>query len=798
MAWNKDGTISVSRGSANVAGAGTQFLNNASPGDVLLLQDQGLELLEIRNAVSQTSLRLAEPYTGATRENIPFVIIRIGNQFDLMSRIEDFLRDRQMNMEEFRAWCTGSPDGGEGGRYPLTDRFGQTVLAEAPETLSARVDGAISHLQSTQNQVQEQADALGDLSGLVTEVRQVAEEATTGISQGFEQSIVEIEAAKTEATTLLDSSAVAAVTELDARVAVVREVQTAVETNKDTTIQFAAQVESTATQVFDNAATSTTAAALAEAAAQTATSNADSASADRQQAEIAKSIAEENARRSEWAMNHFLDSPLGHVTYSYVVTPAGAPTPSKPTFQQLSSDRFEPPYLTPRIIHPRPLAETQSWARSRLTLPNVPWEIPVGVVGLSKPIGYSVEGPAGMEFVESFPQLDATTGEFVEGDKSGYLRWANPTQGTHQYTIHCRGQDGRTLSVTSELKVSSDNIRVLTPSDDIDALWAEGNGNFQLWLRGGDYAPAARLSINGPANPKVLLGFPGETVNIDMRNSQIVMDNGEDVCFSNLNFADSNPTLANSRFIYGTTNWVKGNRFVCYDVSFSRFEPGTVGDDNPGPITVLAPGAYRDDFYLTGISLKNVRNTPNTSALGSLYQLRNGLIDRVTIGENVTATRGVFLKSACRNFAVHRVTSVENLFLNGAVSVNLTAGVPGIDNDLIEVAWCKLSADDRDSYVIRHQGGNTDPGTPNVYIYRNNLRGRLGYGGSTSVRSTVYINRNVITSSTASPIQPSAGGITVIPTDNLVGNQTSGYLDANMRLAGEATTYLGQRGAQHG
>lgn len=481
-------------------------------------------------------------------------------------------------------------------------------------------------------------------------------------------------------------------------------------------------------------------------------------------------------------------------------------------FVQFSEDNYEPPYLTPRIIHPRPLAESDPWERSRLTLPGVMWEIPVGVVGLSKPVGYSIAGPAGMEFVEPFPVFDAETGEYIENDKNGYLRWENAVEGVHEYTVTCRGQDGNTLTVSSELTVSETGIVVVSPSGNdanpgtlaqpkqtLNPIFSSGFGNYQVWLRGGaDYTPGARLDINGAGSPKALIGYPGESVGIDMTNSSIVMDNGNGVCVTNIDFKNSNASVAQSRVIYGTTNWLNGHRFLCYDVTFDGFEPGTVADDNPGPITVLAPGAYRDDFYVTGVTLTNITNTPNTAALGSLYQLRNGFIDRVTIGENVSATRGVFLKYACRNFAVHRVTSLENLFLNGAVSINLASVDPGIDNDLIEVAWCKLSADDVNGYVIRHQGANTDSGTPNVYIYRNNLSGRIGYGGSTTVNSTVRINRNVITSSSATPIQPSAGDITVIELDNLVGNLASGYLDARMELAGSALTYLGQRGAGYG
>lgn len=64
MAWYRTGTISLTNGSAAVAGSGTAWIANAAPGEALRGPDG--RLYEISSVNSDTSMTLATPYLGAT------------------------------------------------------------------------------------------------------------------------------------------------------------------------------------------------------------------------------------------------------------------------------------------------------------------------------------------------------------------------------------------------------------------------------------------------------------------------------------------------------------------------------------------------------------------------------------------------------------------------------------------------------------------------------------------------------------------------------------------------------------
>lgn len=73
MAWYRTGTVALANGSAAVAGTGTAFSANVKPGDGLRLPSG--ELLEIKLVVSDTSLTLAKPFTGATATGLSYEIV---------------------------------------------------------------------------------------------------------------------------------------------------------------------------------------------------------------------------------------------------------------------------------------------------------------------------------------------------------------------------------------------------------------------------------------------------------------------------------------------------------------------------------------------------------------------------------------------------------------------------------------------------------------------------------------------------------------------------------------------------
>lgn len=72
MAWYKTGTVSVTNSSATVTGSGTLWVANVKPGDMFIGPD--LVPREILSVVSNTSLTLADNYTGTTSSGASYSI----------------------------------------------------------------------------------------------------------------------------------------------------------------------------------------------------------------------------------------------------------------------------------------------------------------------------------------------------------------------------------------------------------------------------------------------------------------------------------------------------------------------------------------------------------------------------------------------------------------------------------------------------------------------------------------------------------------------------------------------------
>ncbi|NVZ88168.1 MULTISPECIES: SGNH/GDSL hydrolase family protein [Pseudomonas] len=133
------GTVSIAAGAVIATGAGTSWLSNAVRGDVLVVPSgQCFELVTVE---TDTRVTLdASPNAEIT--NVPYVLLRfVTNQGirDLLEKIEEFLKDRQVNLAEFADWTAGTAAGGPNhdGKYPLTDRYGTVTLAECPAKLAA-------------------------------------------------------------------------------------------------------------------------------------------------------------------------------------------------------------------------------------------------------------------------------------------------------------------------------------------------------------------------------------------------------------------------------------------------------------------------------------------------------------------------------------------------------------------------------------------------------------------------------------------------------------------------------------
>ncbi|WP_369301730.1 SGNH/GDSL hydrolase family protein [Pseudomonas sp. N2-5-1-1] len=132
------GTVSIAAGAVIATGAGTAWLSNAARGDVLLIPSgQCFELVTV-----ESDNRLTLDAGPAVAVNgAPYVLLRFAtaqNVRDLLEKVEEFLKDRQVSLAEFADWATGSANGGpnKNGNYPLTDRYGTVTMAACPARLA--------------------------------------------------------------------------------------------------------------------------------------------------------------------------------------------------------------------------------------------------------------------------------------------------------------------------------------------------------------------------------------------------------------------------------------------------------------------------------------------------------------------------------------------------------------------------------------------------------------------------------------------------------------------------------------
>lgn len=132
------GTVSIAAGAVIATGAGTAWLSNAARGDVLLIPSgQCFELVTV-----ESDNRLTLDAGAAVAVNVaPYVLLRFAtaqNVRDLLEKVEEFLKDRQVSLAEFADWATGSANGGpnKDGKYPLTDRYGTVTMAACPARLA--------------------------------------------------------------------------------------------------------------------------------------------------------------------------------------------------------------------------------------------------------------------------------------------------------------------------------------------------------------------------------------------------------------------------------------------------------------------------------------------------------------------------------------------------------------------------------------------------------------------------------------------------------------------------------------
>jgi len=282
------GTAAFTSGSRAVVGTGTEWGSEINPGTVLQANGTYMEVFSIEDDTHLTLVDEAPAtYSGAYTA---LVSVDNASHLFLMNKIEEFLSDRETSLTQFTDWMTGTSTGGPDGdgKYPLTDRYGNTTLVPSVPTLSADAQAlstAVGQLGDFSTAVQaaqsaasaahdsavaaaNSASSVGDASGSASAAADSASAAHTSETNAG-QSATEAEnsatAAATSETNAKTSETNAKASETNAKTS---------ETNAKTSETNAKASETAAASSETNASSSATAAAASKSHAATSETNA--------------------------------------------------------------------------------------------------------------------------------------------------------------------------------------------------------------------------------------------------------------------------------------------------------------------------------------------------------------------------------------------------------------------------------------------------------------------------------------------------------------------------------------------
>lgn len=249
---------------------------------------------------------------------------------------------------------------------------------------------------------------------------------------------------------------------------------------------------------------------------------------------------------------------------------------------QLATGHYQPAYLVPVIVHPRPDVDTgslasgnpNSWERARLAPDGIPWRVPITVYGGAWPFEYKLlSGPSGMSVGQHYGDTDY-----------GFLSWASPVIGTYTIQVQVTTQDfGRTsgsADPTGQYTVSwtlvvadhtdvtkfvyldasagnnANNGAFATPWQTLAGFAAASTSGKQLIFKAGTYAMNALSAVlDCTSRAKVFIGYPGASVTIDYSGSW----SGTDIWILMNSGTSGGCSASNITFSGSPSNWATIN-----------------------------------------------------------------------------------------------------------------------------------------------------------------------------------------------------------------------------------------------
>jgi hypothetical protein len=472
------------------------------------------------------------------------------------------------------------------------------------------------------------------------------------------------------------------------------------------------------------------------------------------------------------------------------------------TFQlaawQLPQDHFVAAKMPIRLVHPRPDSETNAWARHRKAYPGIEYRIPVSVQGGAYPFHYEIlEGPPGMRIGGQFGVADY-----------GIVSWV-PEAENASYPVRIRITDQELNYVETKFNVSvttrgfvfvdpnapeGGDGSISAPLRRFSQLHDNNNSEGTrfagqiAYLRGGrhqtkDNGTGNYLELRADRNPAVILGYPGEYVELDATNAGIHIGggaSGDDFFASGFTMKNSPPSRPNSRFL---SFWnTSGNRSTMFEMAFENHVAGTEGNDNAHQIHYGAQDGWTD--YVTFWSLK-FRNYEKAS-IGSTYQTRYVVVEDCVFGfarAGASPNAAVFMKQDSTFWSLRRNVSIEQSFRSGTLLQYGSDRKSPPHPQLVEMCYNIL----RGGTVVHSiwSPGSTAYGHKDntTWIYRNTLIGSVS--GTDLKHNRMIFDSNVYLTDRQHYL-PSEGLRVVVVGDDLTGtlSEAGSMLGADFRLNG--------------
>jgi hypothetical protein len=501
---------------------------------------------------------------------------------------------------------------------------------------------------------------------------------------------------------------------------------------------------------------------------------------------------------------------------------------------QLAAGHFVPAKMSPVIIHPRPDAEMNAWARAARCPSAIAWSIPVTVLGGAWPFRYELTtAPSGMTITETLPADWLTNGL----QDYGVISWATPTVGSHSVSVTVTDQDGTQVTRSFTLECidrenttyfmfldaasgsNSNDGSYSSPKQTI-AGWYGANkvatthGTKQIFYRAGTYSVAACPVFGGSSSqqvdmivgkPHVHVGYPGEVAIMDINNQAYYdWENGSgDHCYQDLKWIS--PTV--------TENSVNKKAFMRMPTPSSTrglwFRNWFVGDDLEGSndsnsSCVMLTGSGNDNYFSFS---QNIFDGCDAMDFMLNYDASDGVIEgnKVTNGYGGEAWGFFFKALTIERWSIRANEGIDGTITNPFWFMSqYTAPSTDVRNN-IEVCWNRLQ--NSSSFTGAERAGAIALGGSDVaqeghytnfWSYRNNFKNPfigiwgIGTGGPFEFERDVIEHSGTYTDGLAL-----LGDTDVTITKTSLATGTSMVDDTTVLLNGGArTTYLGTHGCE--